>query len=225
MQFLQDYLESQRPLLLLVHAIRSHRKHWLAKTKTLLNPDEIIFRIRGKPNLTSDALDTLLSQHWAVRYNNSDAKTWAERLNFVLHCLTEHNQRCVLIIEQAHLLSPTFLQVLCYLSYQQENKSPHIRIIMAGHPDLIQTIDALYLKQFKRPVIIHASDIVLTENEPHFSQVRGALSKFWNMHSIKTLAVLALCISGFLWFKMQNAELLFHAKQQNIIQSHSIRTA
>ena len=165
---LKHFFESKRPLLMIVDSTRAESKRLLAAAGTLADPNHIVFRIKAKPTLPLTTLFELFSHHWAVRYSDVEASHSQDQLNFIVECLTAHNQNCVLLVAQAHLLSDVFLRALCRLAEVQENKMPRIRLILSGYPELVEKVNAWYSSATEKPPVVFASDVISAENKKTF---------------------------------------------------------
>lgn len=200
---LKQFFQHQKAMLLMAGKSRVRQSALLAKVISLSDPNHIVFRLKGKSTLTPADLGDILSKHWAVRYSDTSTCSWEKKLNYILECLTTHNQTCLLFVAQSHLLPIDTLNALHYLAAQQENHPARIRIILSGYPELISAINACVKTTSQNIHIIDMNANQRTETMPR---------QFWQAHGVKSMAILALCVSGLLWWKMHTVESYFHAK-------------
>ena len=139
---LKQFFRYQKAMLLMVGNNRSKQSGLLAKAISYSDPNHIVFRLKGKSTLTPTKLTDIISKHWAVRYSNTSACSWDKKFDYILDCLSTHNQTCLILIQQAHLLSADTLKALCYLSGQQTNDTARIRIVLSGYPELVSAVNA-----------------------------------------------------------------------------------
>ena len=201
---LKNFLHSPKPTLLIIGKTRSHKTHLLSKAISFSDPNHMVLRLKGRSNLQPSTLTTLFSKHWAIQSSETDELESHAQLDHALNCLYLQNQTCLLLVEQAHLLPISVLTALCHLSHQQENKSICVRIILVGCPELVSKINALYPKKFPLPNAIYLAEITNTPKKR---------KRYWQTQGAKTMMALTLCMSGFLWWKMQENSVLLHAHQ------------
>ncbi len=214
---LKQFLQSVNPLLLILGTIGSRKTDLLSKAIDYSDPNHMVLRLKGRSNLPPSILMTVFSKHWALKTVGDEAIGINEKLNCIIKCLEEQQQHCLLLVEQAHLLPMTILNALCHLNHIQENKSIAIRIILVGYPELASKISALTSKNAGELNVIYLNKMP-TQSIPQKRE------PFWQTRSVKTVAVLVLCMSGFLWWKMQESRVLFHDSDSIPMHAHHKRT-
>lgn len=199
---LKSFLHSPKPMLLIIGKTGGHKTPLLPKAISFSDPNHMVLRLKGRPNLQPAILTTLLSKHWAIQATKSIDDESHETLDHMLNCLYAQNQTCLLLVEQAHLLPVSILTALCHLSQQQENKTVRIRMILVGYPELISKIHALYSKKFSHPHIIYLSTLKNSHKK---------WDRYRQTPQIKIIAAFLLIMSGFLWWKTEENRVLLHA--------------
>ncbi len=202
---LKNFLQSTDPMLLILGTTGGRKIPLLTQAISFSSPNQMVLRLKGRSNLQPSVLTELLSKHWAVQFDGITTGNLNDALNRIIDCLRARKETCLLLVEQAHLLPTSILDALCHLSQQQANKSVTIRIILAGYQELISKINMLSLKKFEKPREIYL------RNNTHKKKFQK---------KIMAPIMLALCLSGFLWWKTQGSRVLFHATP-NTIANHS----
>lgn len=213
---LKTFFHSEKPLLLIVGKRGSDKTKLLSQAITYCDPAHMMLRLKGQMQLRPIALTELFRKHWAVTV--TDHNKLNESLEEIISCLNAKRQTCLLLIDNAHLLSIAMLAALCHLSHQQEKKRIAIRIILAGQAELISKTNALYLKKFTRPPMIRLPDPAPVISLPRFSLLSFP-KKFFHViaktHPIKIMTVAGLIFTGFFGWKMQNSTLIHWAFSQH----------
>lgn len=191
---LKDFLQSDESMLLITNEVGERKTPLLTKAITLSNPDHMVFRLKGRPNTQPAALANLLSKHWAVQFDANQTSI-SEKLSAAINCLNTHKQSCLLLVEQAHLLPMAVLNTLCHLSHAQTNKPAVVRIILAGYPEFISKINAFHFKNFASPRVIYIKNNAIAPITPQ---------------RLLPIIAITLCLTGFLWWKIQGSVVLFH---------------
>lgn len=208
---LKRFFQHQKAMLLIAGKDRVKQSTLLTKIISLSDPNHIVFRLKGKSTLTPSDLSDLISKHWAVRHSDTSTCSWEKKFDYLLDCLATHHQTCVLFIEQSHLLSINTLNALHYLALQQENHPVRIRIILSGYPELISAIHTC------TEITSKNIDIIDISANQHAEKISW---QFWQAHGVKSMAILALCVSGLLWWKMHTVESYFHATLSSPAHPH-----
>lgn len=206
---LKQFFQSNKPMLLTLGNHNSSKSNLLSLTTSLVSPDQMILRIKGKSTLTPSHLVELFQKHWAVDIVKKSSQPLNAQFDDILDCLRQHHQSCLLIIDQAHLLPIAVLASLCHLGHQQENQPIAIRVILAGHPELSSKVNALYLKKFAQPPVIMLKDPEINQSRQTKNRAPSRLQAGWQRHRVKSVALVSLFACGFFWWKLQSTNLLY----------------
>lgn len=193
---LKQFLQSNQPMLLVSCNNRAEKSLFLSNLISHCDPQKIFFRLKGRPNFHPALLPELFSKHWAIQYNAVNRKKARTSLDDILACLKTHRQHCLLIVEQAHLLPSPVLGILCQLAHYQEKNGTHIQIVLLGYPEIMSTINGLYLEKFNMPAMLQLSSIKKIKPESYFSAPIAIQRNF-------SAVLFILFTSGFLWWKTQ----------------------
>jgi len=201
---LTDFLTSEKPMLLILGNRGSDKTKLLSDAVSHCDPSTMILRLKGRMRLHPTVLPELFRKHWAVATNENDRLN--ESLNSIIQCLHTQQQTCLLLIDNAHLLSIAVLAALCHLAHQQENKRVVIRMVLAGNAELVSKINALYLKKFTRPPTIRLPDPIPQNHMRRFSfaSPKQFFSVAIQAHSIKIISAATLILVGFFFWKMEH---------------------
>jgi hypothetical protein len=87
----------------------------------------------------------VLSKHWTTKSINEEQRL-ENQLDEVLNELAKHNQSCILVIDDAQLLSLSMLAALTHLATQQNGKKIHLHLLLSGRPILSEKMNSLQTK-------------------------------------------------------------------------------
>lgn len=197
---LKRFLNSDRPLLLILGTGHFHKSQLLSKAFVLSDPKNMVFRLKGRGSVTPTFLIKLFSKHWAITKKEFHSHRIEEILDYNMDCLIAYEQKCLLLVEQAHLLPISVLALLCHLSQRQENKPLCIQIILAGHPELSSKISALNTKKLTKPPVIYLSPITKNKTEKAKKPRRFFVNK-------KMFGVLGVVGSVLIYLSLQNTSI------------------
>lgn len=138
------FLHSDEPLLLIVGQRHSGKSELLSALVDKIQVSRPVMRLRGKANLTPTDLTELLSKHWAIDLDRQ-RKRVQESLDAVLLQLQQHDQRCVLVVEHAHLLSLSVLAAIVHLALTQSESEGETRlhVVLSGQASLVESLQRL----------------------------------------------------------------------------------
>lgn len=193
---LKQFLQCNQPMLLVSCNNRAEKSLFLSNLISHCDPQKIFFRLKGRLNLHPTLLTELFSKHWAVNSHAANRKKTGISFDHIFASLKTHGQHCLLIVERAHLLPISILEMLCRLADHQTINGTHIQIILLGHPEIIPTINKLYLGNINIPAILQLSSAKKIKPPLYFPTSIAAQRSF-------PITLFILFASGFLWWKTQ----------------------
>lgn len=149
---IKRFLQSPQSLILLVGERESGKTQLLDDVITQMRASRMIIRLQATPNLTPSQLAEAISKHWAIK-NADKAARIETQLDKMLEGLTKHSQQCILVIDDAHLLSLSVLAAISHLATQQDGKAIHLHILLTGRPILSEKMGSLQTKEVPRLTI------------------------------------------------------------------------
>ncbi len=145
LEVLRDYLNSQQPMILLVGESGCGKTTLLNKVIEQVRVSRHIIRMQGNSTVIPAQLTKILSKHWAAKVVNKRARLEGQ-LASILQGLRQHDQHCLLAIDNADLLSFSVLAALSYLAISQENKPVHLHLVLSGQPGLAARMQSFQTK-------------------------------------------------------------------------------
>lgn len=149
---IKDFLQSQKPLMLIVGEKNSGKTNLLTDIILQVRASRHIIRVQGHPNLHPSQLTKVLSKHWTVENIDKDQRIETQ-LDQMLDGLTEHHQACILIIDDAHLLSLSVLAALTHLATQQDGKPTPLHLLLSGHAALSEKMNSLQTRDIPQLIV------------------------------------------------------------------------
>ena len=146
---IKRFLQSERPLMLIVGEKDSGKTKLLTDITLQMRISRHVIRLQATPNLNPSQLVAAVSKHWEIRHANQHERV-ENQLDEMLDGLIEHKQACILIIDDAHLLSLSVLAALSHLVTQQDGKHVYLHILLTGRPMLAEKINSLQTKDVPR---------------------------------------------------------------------------
>lgn len=162
------FLNSQHALLLIIGEIASGKTTLLSEVVMQIRDARNIIRLQGTPKSTPSQLISTLSKHWEVESLDQDQRMETQ-LDDLLNSLTNQNQSCILVIDDAHLLPLSALAAISYLVSQQDKKRARLHIILSGLPTLSEKISSLLTKEIQQITVGALS------REEAFRKINGLL--------------------------------------------------
>jgi general secretion pathway protein A len=140
--------------------------------------DVVVAQINQTQVTTSDFLQTVLAQFGFSPFKMRKAELISTLNNFLIE---QHaaGRRVLLIVDEAQNLSPKVLEEIRLLSGVETTKEKVLRIILAGQPELNETLNSPRLEQLTQRVRLRFHLATLTESETrayieHRLEVAGA---------------------------------------------------
>ncbi len=140
--------------------------------------DVVVAQINQTQVTTSDFLQTVLVQFGFSPFKMRKAELISTLNNFLIE---QHaaGRRVLLIVDEAQNLSPKVLEEIRLLSGVETTKEKVLRIILAGQPELNETLNSPRLEQLTQRVRLRFHLATLTESETrayieHRLEVAGA---------------------------------------------------
>ena len=127
MNAVKRHLQSHSPLMLIVGEKGSGKTNLLTDIILQMRVSRSIIRVQGRQKLHPTQLVNVLSKHWTTKSINEDQRL-ENQLDEVLNELAKHNQSCILVIDDAQLLSLSMLAALTHLATQQNGKKIHLHL-------------------------------------------------------------------------------------------------
>lgn len=146
------FLRSQNPMMLIVGEAGSGKTTLLNELVSKSRAAFHVIRLRGSKKLTPTQLTQALCTHWAITIQDTHARLESQ-LHEVLLALAEHDQNCLLIVDDAHNLSYALLAALAHLAIQQENMKVHLHILLSGRPTLSHKVSSLQTRTIPEIII------------------------------------------------------------------------
>ncbi len=146
LNFVKRFLESQNPLMLIVGEKGSGKTNLLSDIVLQMRVSRHIIRLQGQQGLHPSQLAKVLSKHWAVKNTDKDLRIESQ-ITQMLDGLAEHKQSCVLVIDDAHLLSLSMLAALSHIATQQDGKPVCLHLLLSGRPILAEKMSNLQTKE------------------------------------------------------------------------------
>ena len=140
------YLRSADPLLLVLGEKGSGKTHLLTQTVTQTRVSRHLIRLQGSASIQPIQLAKVLSKHWAAKIHDKHARLESQ-LHEIILGLAKHEQECVLLIDDAHLLPFSVLAAISHLAMMQDNMRVHLHIILSGRPSLQRKIQNLQARE------------------------------------------------------------------------------
>lgn len=207
---LQTFVRSQKPLLLVIGERHSGKSKTLNDIVSQLKVSRHIIRMQGTPNIHPNQLATLLSKHWAAKISDEHARL-ENQLHEIVLGLSKHSQDCILLIDDAHLLSFSVLAAISHLANMQEHMKVHLHIVLSGHNPLINRMQSLQTRKIPVIQLGEASEPMETPTpapkEKPADKPLSALSKkikpaFSGKRKVKVFSFSALIVLSYfmMWF-------------------------
>jgi len=146
------FLQSQNPLMLIVGEKDNARSNLLADIVLQLRVSRHIIRLQGHQDLHPSQLAKVLSKHWAI-HNTDNSQRIENQLDQILRGLAEHDQTCILVVDDAHLLSLSGMAALSHLATQQDGNPVHLHLLLSGRPILSEKMNSLQTKEIPQITI------------------------------------------------------------------------
>lgn len=200
------FLHSPCPMMLIIGEAGCGKTRLLNDVVEQNKNSRHILRLRGTTTLQPKQLTDLLSEHWAVKIKDIHARL-ENQLYEVLLRLAEHDQNCILLVDDAHTLSYSMLAALSHLAMQQENMNVCLHILLSGRPPLGEKITSLHTKKVSQLIIgaldrhtaytrmkemLAAADISAdaygTETLAHIYNQAGGMPEIINQHTAMFIA-------------------------------------
>jgi len=167
---IKRFLQSHNPLMLIVGEKDSARNNLLTDIVLQMRVSRHIIRLQSHHSIHPSQLVKVLSKHWAI--NNIDKNQRIEnQLDQMLGGLAEHNQSCILVVDDAHLLSLSVLAGLSHLATQQDGNKVHLHLLLSGRPILSEKMNSLQTKDIPQLTISALS------REEAFRKIKSLVDK------------------------------------------------
>ena len=137
LESLRRFLQSNTPLLLVIGEGSSSKSQLLSQLVADVQVDQRVIRLQGERHLQPAQLTTLLSRHWGLNIDLSNA-SYRHQLDAVITDLTHKQQSCVLIVDDAHRLPISTLAALSHLTIKQDNGTVYLHVLLLGKPELLK---------------------------------------------------------------------------------------
>ncbi len=222
---LQRFLQSENPLMLIIGEQGSGKTDLLSNIVSRTQISRHVIRFQGNADTHPEDLTKLLTKHWAANITDDDAPL-ESRLYDILLSLTEHGAHCVLVVDDAHLLSFSTLAALSYLAISQDHMKVHLHLLLSGRPELPDKIQRLQTKTVEQITLVavpHEKPLIdnghktvvqkllfiikqlISENLNDNPEIKTANTQaseaLWQKNSVKSVFVLALLSMGaFFWW-------------------------
>jgi len=134
---LKRFLQSNEPMLLMLddsdgpNGTESHHTELLDDLVESVKISRYLIRLSGSKTIRPDQLVRLLSKHWSAQGRRHCIGLKNQLDDFVMG-LSEHDQSCVLIVEDAHSVSLSVLAAFIHLSIYQERQKNRITSYIIG---------------------------------------------------------------------------------------------
>jgi len=134
----------------------------------------------------------------------STGKNKSDILHSLGTYLIERHQRklaTVLVVDEAHLLSPDVLEEIRLLTNLETSQAKLLQIVLAGQPELDQKLDSFALRQLKQRIALRSRLDPLDSNETRGyvrrrMELAGANSHAATLFPAETLAKVYSCSRG-----------------------------
>lgn len=187
-----QFLRTQHSLLLIIGNAGCGKTLLLNKIVAQTHISRDVIRMQGSANIHPSQLIKMLSKHWGT--NVTDAKAGLhQQLQQILTSLAKKEQRCSLIIDDAHCLPLSVMAALSHLAIAQENKEILLHIVLSGRPELREKMQHLqvrpipYLDLEKQEIPHFKIENVEERKQPEFKA-----NNFLLQHKVKIGATLSL---------------------------------
>lgn len=194
-----QFLRSQDPLLLVVGDKGAGKTDLLTKIVQQFRISRHVIRLQGTSNIHPLQLAKMLTDHWAAKIHDRNARI-EDQLHDIITGLNKHEQSCLLVIDDAHLLPFSVLAAISHLGVIQECMPVRLHMILSGHFPLINKMQNLQTKDI--PFIDleepQAADTIAVDPiAPPQSTPAPAIALFKNIenHAIKIFAGITLVIA------------------------------
>ena len=149
---IKRFLYSSQSLMLIVGEKDSGKTNLLSDIVSQMRASRRVIRLQGTPNLRPLQFFNTLSKHWSIQ-NVDKHQRIENQLDKMLDGLMKHHETCLLIIDDAHLLSLSMLAAISYLAMQQDSKCISLHILLTGRPVLSEKINSLQTKEIPKLTI------------------------------------------------------------------------
>jgi len=139
------HLQSHNPLMLIVGEKGSGKTNLLTDVILQMRVSRHIIRVQGRQKLHPSQLVNVLSKHWTTKNINKEQRLESQ-LDEILDELSKHDQSCILVVDDAQLLSLSVLAALTHLATQQNGKKTHLYLLLSGRPILSEKMNSLQTK-------------------------------------------------------------------------------
>ncbi len=142
---IKRFLQSPSPLLLIIGDAKSGRSECLALLMQQMSVSRFLVAFKATTQLKPKYILNKFSQHWSAKKvdRSQDLHT---QLEHIVQNLVHHDQRALLLIDDADALSASMLEIITHLTRIQEGHAPHLHIILAGSRMLSQKMHLLHHK-------------------------------------------------------------------------------
>jgi len=229
LQSLQQFLTSSNPLLMVSGEVGSGKTILLDQFVSQIRITKQVLRIRGQAKFQPANLIRLLSKHWATKGFRKTAKLETQ-LQQMLDGLSHHDQHCILVVDDAHLLPFSVLAALSHLAVIQ-SENVHLHVVLSGRRGLISKMQSLVTREIptielKQGEITADSQHQRDESDERIDILPAAAIKtravidasgnFWQQHGVRlaALCALALITLAFTWARHHPNTLPFHTAKK-----------
>ena len=146
---IKRFLQAERPLMLIVGEKDSGKTKLLTDITLQMRISRHVVRLQATPNLNPSQLIAAIAKHWEIRHADQHERI-EKQLDEMLGELIDNKRACILIIDDAHLLSLSVLAALSHLVTQQAGKRVYLHILLTGRPMLTEKINSLQTEDVPR---------------------------------------------------------------------------
>lgn len=152
---IKRFLHSQERLMLIIGDPGSGNSHPLDNLVGQLRLSRHIIRVKGNAQLQPSQIVELFSKNWIVKFSRTKTRLELQLLD-IISSLTQHDQNCLLVIDDAHTLSYAVLAALSFLNNAQEGQKVYLHLLLSGQSSLLEKTARMQIKQIPKITLSHA---------------------------------------------------------------------
>ncbi len=183
------------------------------------------------PRLTAVELLAAICDEYHISYPESASlKTLVDLLNRYLLDAHARSRRCVLIIDEAQLLSIDVLEQLRLLTNLETSERKLLQIMLLGQPELLEMLARPALRQFSQRITarFHLDGLTFTETKKYIAHrlaVAGSDSRLFTTFAIRRIYALSKGIPRVINLICDRALLGAYARHQSQVDALIVNRA